>query len=37
VLEDQWRAAEEIAAIADSLTLPDAVEKRFAALKAGPK
>jgi hypothetical protein len=37
VLEAQWRAAEEIAAIADSLAMPDAVEKRFAALRSGPK
>jgi hypothetical protein len=34
-LEQRWRAAEEIAGIADSLTVPDSVDQRFAALKAG--
>jgi hypothetical protein len=32
-LEERWRAAEEIAAIADSLTLPDSVEEQFKNLK----
>ena len=34
-LEQQWRAAEEIAGIADSLTVPDSVDRQFATLKAG--
>lgn len=32
-LEDQWREAEEIAAIADSLLVPEEVETRLAALR----
>ncbi|MBX3175115.1 MAG: hypothetical protein KF709_11925 [Gemmatimonadaceae bacterium] len=35
VLEAAWREAEEIAGIADSLTLPEDVERRFGALKDG--
>jgi hypothetical protein len=34
-LEQRWRVAEEIAGIADSLTVPDSVDQQFAALKAG--
>jgi hypothetical protein len=33
LLEARWQEAEEIAAIADSLTLPDSVERRLADLK----
>jgi hypothetical protein len=36
-LELRWRAAEEIAAIADSLTIPASVEERFAALRPRDK
>jgi hypothetical protein len=37
VLEERWREAEEIAAIADSLTLPAGTEERLTALKMGPR
>jgi hypothetical protein len=38
LLELRWKQAEEIAAIADSLTVPDSVEEQFARLKgATPK
>lgn len=37
VLEAAWREAEEIAGIADSLTLPADVERRFEALKDGER
>jgi hypothetical protein len=36
-LEDAWKEAEEIAAIADNLLLPDSVEAAFAALKRKAK
>jgi hypothetical protein len=36
-LEDEWRAAEEIAMIADSLTVSSAVEEQLAALKSRQK
>jgi hypothetical protein len=36
-LELRWQAAEEIANIADSLTLPDSVERQFADLKRRAK
>lgn len=36
-LEEAWRAAEELAAIADQLGIPEAVEARLAALRSGAR
>jgi hypothetical protein len=36
-LEDAWKEAEEIAAIADRLTLPRGVEENLAALRKSSK
>ena len=35
ILEAAWREAEEIAGIADNLTLPESVERKLGELKDG--